>query len=303
MKLSVGCPGNKEKVFELLKEFNQLNNLSANSGNYINEIFLALRPIESNNVFSPGKDPYADLDINGLQEIVIKAKQSDIGVRILLNSPNIDSIFDKKKNQESAEEYIRKLNNAGIDKITTASEFILNLITDKFPHFSVAISSYLKVNTKERAREFADKGAARIILPNDLNADYSLIKEIRNSVNCEIELMANLGCLHNCPYHGVHGGYLDNQSRLPEKERDNIDPYKLDCLPKMQKYPGKITFIRPSEIKKFDDLGINYLKIVGRQLPVDWILRSTKAYLEMKYDGNLAELLTPTYAIADKIFL
>ncbi|MEA3515384.1 MAG: U32 family peptidase [Nanoarchaeota archaeon] len=303
MKLSVGCPGNKEKVFELLKEFNQLNNLSVNSGNYINEIFLALRPIESNNIFSPGKDPYADLDINGLQEVVMKAKESKIDVRILLNSPNIDHIFDEKKNRKSAEEYIRKLNNAGIDRITTASEFILNLVTEKFPHFSIAISSYLKVNTKERAREFADKGAARIILPNDLNADYSLIKEIRNSVNCEIELMANLGCLHNCPYHGVHGGYLDNQSRLPEKERDNIDPYKLDCLPKMQKYPDKITFIRPSEIKKFDDLGINYLKIVGRQLPVDWILKSTKAYLEMKYDGNLAEILTPTYAIADKIFL
>jgi len=303
LKLSVGCPGNKEKVFELIEGFKQLNDLGAGHGNCVDEILLALKPTESNGIFGSGKDPHADLNIRGLEEIVLKAMGPGIHARVLLNSPNINPVFDDKNNRQSVEEYLRKLNGAGVHRITVASDFLLKFIKDRYPHFSVAVSSYLQVQTPERARELEDYGADRIILPNDLNVDLQSIKEMRDSVRCEIELMPNLGCFLGCPHHGVHGGYLDEQSKLPEQDRDNVDPYKEYCLPKMIEDPESVTLIRPSQVKEFEELGIEYFKIVGRQRPADWIIKATRAYMEMKYDGNLADLLVPTYAIAGKITL
>ena len=48
---------------------------------------------------------------------------------------------------------------------------------------------------------------------------------------------------------------------------------------------------------------VDFVKIVGRQMPISWILKVARAYMEKSYEGNVAEILVPTNAIANKVYL
>ena len=66
--------------------------------------------------------------------------------------------------------------------------------------------------------------------------------------------------------------------------------------------PDSIAYLSPNRLDEVEDL-IDFVKIVGRQMPINWIFEATKAYMKKNYKGNIAKILVPTNAIADRIYL
>ena len=299
MKFSVASPGNLEKVSQLLGDLDQLNQESKND-NQIKEIFLSLNPNESCKIFGSGKDPETEIGFSDLEKIVISAGDKNIDVRLLLNSPNIDEILSDQ--EQKVELYLKTAYSKGIRKITVASELLLNYVKEHSFDLHVSLSSYMKIDSVSKAKKAESWGVDRIILSNDLNKDLEVLKQIRGAVDCELELMPNQGCVYQCPYHGQHGGFLDKRSREGIKIKAEDDPFKEKCFPIMINDPKNIAYLSPNRIDEVENM-VDFVKIVGRQMSISWILKVTRAYMEKSYDGNVAEILVPTNTIADKVYL
>jgi hypothetical protein len=50
-------------------------------------------------------------------------------------------------------------------------------------------------------------------------------------------------------------------------------------------------FIRPEDTGRYEDAGIDLLKISGRGRSATWLLRAAAAYARRRYDGNLVDIV------------
>ena len=294
MKLSIGVPASVEKVELLLQAI----------GVRIDEIYLAT----DNPYFGTGRDLKSSLDIKGLSKIAKVARKYDVDVRLLLNAPFFHPEDSEGRFEKTIRDYYDEILRSGVNRITVADARLLVLAKKYYPAlFHIAISSYAHIDNIETASLFEDLGADRLILPNDLVREINLLRNIRESVNCEIEVIANLGCQYACPAHTHHGAYLSEVSRLPLNDRSIVlDPYREHCTSLMAKEPWRIvagSWIRPEDVHVYKELGVDFIKIVGRNLKSSWLIRTAEAYLNKCYKGNVLDLLTPQFTIANKINL
>lgn len=62
----------------------------------------------------------------------------------------------------------------------------------------------------------------------------------------------------------------------------------------------KLRFIRPEDIKFYNDIGITNFKITGRTGSSEYIIRTLSAYLNESFEGNLINLWKPLESILDE---
>jgi collagenase-like PrtC family protease len=294
MKFSVGVPASPNEINRILEAL----------GSDIHEIYLAADiPF-----FGTGRDLTHSLDVHGLRRVVDMAQYWDVTVRVLMNTPFFTKSQERRRFEDRIKEYFDLMLGQGIEHITIADPRILMTANRYYPgEFHIAISSYAHIDNVELARGYANLGANRLILPSNLVRDFRSIRNIRNSVTCELEIMANLGCQYGCPAHTHHGAYLAEISRFPREVRILFrDPYREYCTSLMQKEPWRIiagSWIRPEDLEIYEDYRVNFIKIVGRHLNAKWIIRAAQAYVKQTYKGNILDILTPQFAIAHKVFL
>jgi len=182
------------------------------------------------------------------------------------------------------------------DAVTVAIPYLLQLIKKRYPKLKVHISSFANVNTIERARYWEDMGADRINLDEfTLNRDFQLLRQIRNSVSCQLQLIANNGCLYNCPFVPYHGFTISHSSQ----SEDNSGGFLLDYCVLNCKYlriANPVNFIRadwirPEDLHFYEDVGIDSMKLVDRTRPTEAIALVVGAYDKREYNGNLMDLI------------
>lgn len=73
-----------------------------------------------------------------------------------------------------------------------------------------------------------------------------------------------------------------------------LQPYKMQCNEKNLSEPIEIIkscFIRPEDLKYYDDIGIDIYKLSGRHQNNEWIERAIEAYASRKSPDNLADVI------------
>ena len=63
------------------------------------------------------------------------------------------------------------------------------------------------------------------------------------------------------------------------------------------------SFVRPEDISVYEDMGIEYLKLAGRELSLNWVIKATNAYIARREEGNLLELLTTPNGLSSTMFM
>jgi collagenase-like PrtC family protease len=97
------------------------------------------------------------------------------------------------------------LGNIGIRHVTVSTPFLLEVIKARRPQFTVKVGIYAQVDTPRRAKFWEDLGADAINLESfSINRDFSRLAAIRQSVRCDLQLIANHCCLPNCPLQNYH---------------------------------------------------------------------------------------------------
>jgi len=186
---------------------------------------------------------------------------------------------------------------AGIDSLTIADDSLVKFVRAEFPEAKVNLSVVRGADTIEEVKSSLEKGVKSITLnQHTINRDFKKIEDIVKSVTgIELRLYANVSCLQDCPKRTEHYKYLSSQSQLGNALFNNkVDKYIVDCALTYLRDPVKLLkspFIRPEDIRIYEDLGIKTFKLSDRREPTTALIDLFKSYLSEEFHGNLFDLL------------
>jgi hypothetical protein len=203
----------------------------------------------------------------------------------LFNVPHFE--LSKKKNKEKLDNALSILHNLGVDNIVIGDLETIGYIRKSPYDFKIKISAVAGVKTKEQIKKLKDLGIKDVTLSQSLNRDTEKIKYFIDK-GFNVTLISNQCCIQECPYVMEH-------YKLLSKGGPKTYKYTIHCLANKivnKEEIIKSPWIRPEDITFYQDLGVTYFKISGRNFPLEWKLRVIKAYSEKHYEGNVLEILT-----------
>lgn len=173
-----------------------------------------------------------------------------------------------------------ELVDAGVDVITLANPYLIRLFSQRYPDVIINASAVLHITTLQTAKFYESMGAKRITLHSDINRDINKLKEIKEGLSVDVEILANPRCLMNCPMEQYHYCVLGHNSG--ERKLDNWFNFcTVNCTLSRLKKPMEIFrsgWIRPQDIYRYEDINIDILKVVGREFELPAIYKISKLY-------------------------
>lgn len=226
-----------------------------------------------------------------------QAHQNNIQFNYVLNATCMDNLEFTSFGQKKLHELFSWLSEIGTDSVTVTIPYLLQWIKKNYPHFELHVSSLAGIDCIQRAKYWQDLGADVITLASHkVNRNFTLLRQIRKNVNCQLQLILNNLCFLDCPTYNFHQGLASHASQLCHPLGGfSIDYYFLSCRYRMFLNPAEIiksNWIRPEDMHYYEEIGIDRMKIVGRSDSTETILLRVNAYSNRHYNSNLMDLLT-----------
>ncbi len=289
LKFSVPYNNDPETLAEVFK-------LNGRGGNRIYEIYLS-GPQE----YSGSGRISLRITMDEFVETVNKIHKEGIRVNLLLNSICEGSDWYSSEILKPSMEYLRRVHeDHGVEAVTIANPLYIREVRKRFPKIEICASVLADIDCVQNAVIYKRAGADVITPDVNINRDLTLLKRIKDATHAELKLMANEGCLHKCPFRKFHFNYISHKSRQPDKAHqtkgeDNV--FSLNCMQVSKNDPSQILkscWIRPEDARKYVDI-TSCFKLVGRTSSKTMVLRSTEAYLQESWDGDLVELMAGNF--------
>ncbi|MEE9586234.1 MAG: U32 family peptidase [Nitrososphaerales archaeon] len=239
---------------------------------------------------------FGEFNMERVKDFSEQAHSIGVDVNYLANSLCLGDLGYEKGGRDKIVQYLGDVYDAGADILTVSSPYLLRLVKREFPSLKVEISVHAHVDTVQKFRRWEELGADIINLPAGSNRDFGLLEAISRSHRVDVELLVNESCLFNCPYALYHHTLSSHRSKHPN---EGLDYCMLECVMDRLENTAellKAPWIRPEDIAYYEKtFKIDKFKIQGRQMPVEWIVKTVEMYSSRKYDGNLLDLISPTY--------
>ncbi|PYG88019.1 collagenase-like PrtC family protease [Ruminiclostridium sufflavum DSM 19573] len=194
-------------------------------------------------------------------------------------------------------EDIDMVNDLGADIVTVAIPALIEMIKKRHPNLKVKASIVNNIGSIESARHFVELGADILTIGGSSNRDFKFLKALRKSTDVKLEVLANVGCLYECPYRQYHFNVGAHSSQCHDPNEEKFTDYcVMKCMREHTTNPARVikaNWIRPEDVKIYEDIGIDILKIGARHLASEWIYKCAQAYVNRKYEGNLADIICP----------
>lgn len=241
----------------------------------------------------------------------------DLGFRFnyLLNSNAIPDLADSKVFKRVCD-YMDWLSSLDIDIFTVADPKLLKFLDSNFPQLKINISIVWGIKTikgvNDLRRKF--KQIKRITLHQTINRDIrELIAHLQNAhkktkslMPVELELLANEICLYGCRHMKAHYRALSIFSQAGEGDFQEINSYFKRCNKIRRENPLELLnspWIRPEDVRLYKKIGVDYLKLSGREETTEFLLRLARAYLMGKFKGNFLDLTGSSYWPQGRLFI
>ena len=232
-----------------------------------------------------------------------RAHESGIRVNYLLNASVLNHSEYTRAGHEQILSYVGEVAEAGVDMVTIAVPYLIELVRDNFPELPVSVSVICEVSDTHSLRLFEGYGVDRVQLAEECNRDLPLLQMLVEAAAAEVSLVVNNGCLRFCPYRTYHNTLCTQGSQSDKPDHGYIDYPLLKCSAERAREPVEILrspWIRPEDLGFYEEgFGIELFKLAGRQLPLSNITTMVNAYARLGYDGNFLDLLaTPSVNFA-----
>lgn len=289
MKLMVGSKGNIESTRMLLESTKRT----------IDELFVSVQ----NSKYSSGRTYVHEIDFQDLGELVKVAQPYGTEIIVAFNTPCMGGKEALPDFQKEFYDYLSNIENAGIKKIILTHPLLMRYVVKNFPKLEIIVSVFAEVDNLDKVKYFEDLGAKRIAIPHELNRNLKKLEMFVNNSKMNMEVILNLACAHYCTrgdFHCMHVGHCtENMIRLMPGDyyTDSCDQFRVNR-------PWEMLcedWIRPEDIWRYENIGIEYFKIAGRATSTSWITRAVTAYALRRWDGNIFELLTHYYPYTDRL--
>ncbi|MEM1674723.1 MAG: U32 family peptidase [Candidatus Bathyarchaeia archaeon] len=282
-----------------LKRINVLNEKYRDDGSYVHEVYGSLKFSNLGTGWPATVLP--DVDLERLVRHVEIAHSYGIKFAYALNPVCMGLAEYTEEGRSFLNDLLRKLLEIKVDTLIVAIPYLIEYIAKNFPQFEINASSLCYIDSLNRALMYESLGATRLTLSEDLNKSFRLLRLIRERCKAKLEIIANNGCLLKCPFRVYHNTMTAHISQCPIDDPLGFTykPYPLmRCTLKRlsdHKEIIKAPWIRPEDIKYYAQIGIDYIKIAGRGLLADDLLRLIEAYLAGRYDGDIYALVDNSY--------
>lgn len=215
----------------------------------------------------------------------------------LLNASCFDNAEFTRSGQKKIRGNLDWLVSIGVDSVTVAVPYLLELIKRNYKGLEVSVSTQSGPDSPERVKFWEDLGADQVTLSCvDVNRDFAMLRSIRKRVKCRLQLIANLTCLYRCPFYHYHANINAHASQ--KNHASNfffIDYCTIRCKQMKLLQPSQFIrsgWIRPEDLIFYEQIGIDKIKLVDRAMSTEDLLRIARAYTERRYQGNLFDLFS-----------
>lgn len=282
MKISLAT-NYQEDLINQIKDFN------------IYEIYGKLK----NDIIGGGRpdDELKDIEKINFEKHVEDVRKAGVNFNYLLNGSCLSNNEQKQHWQKDFIKYLEYLKSIGVNALTITNPYILQLVKKYFREdFIIRISTFACVDSFERAKYWEDMGADIICADFvKINRDFKTLKYMVNNLkHAKIEILVTNSCLKNCPMIFTHTTALSHASDKSEEKEKYEDWSLFYCQEiqnnKVEEYI-KSPWVRPEDIKYYEDIGIEHFKITERGFPTEELVKRVKAYTDRKYEGNLIDLI------------
>lgn len=230
-----------------------------------------------------------------IKEYIQEVHSHGMKFNYLVNPQCLGNMEFTKEFHNKILKHLEWIVNIDADYVTVTIPMLLQIIKKQFPDLKVIVSVFAHVDTVRRAESWEMLGADIISFPECVNRDFKLLKEISKSVKCDLQLITNLTCVYGCPFWIYHTNMVGHASRLDDPSQGfYIDYCLLNCSRLKVEDPTELIksrWIRPEDLKMYEDLGIDNFKITERFSSTETLIRTVKAYSSRRYDGNLIDIL------------
>jgi collagenase-like PrtC family protease len=228
------------------------------------------------------------IDWKTFENYVRRLNNNGIEMNYVFNTFSFGAIQDFKDNYDNMVDFLKKLEQVGINIVTVTLPLIMEMIRKEVPNMQINVSTITHVDTIQQAKYYVEQlGVKRITLKLDSNRDFKFLEQLAK-LDCDIELMATEFCMWNCPWRDHH---YDLQSHNSKFGPFANYPYGR-CISAIDS-PAKwlmTRFIRPEDMKIYENIGIEYFKVTGRTFSKDWVKNALTKYYQRSHDGNLMDI-------------
>ena len=239
----------------------------------------------------------SDIDKELFESHVKKTINAGIRFNYLLNGSCLSNNEQDTNWQQSFKEFLTYLKNVGVNALTVTNPYILQFIKRYFKNdFKVRISTFACIDSYTKAKYWEDLGADYLCVDFvKINRDFKTLKYmVDNLKKAKIEILVTNSCLKNCPMIYTHTNGLSHASNKDQNSAIYEDWSLFYCqekeLEKVSEYI-KSPWVRPEDIKYYEEIGIEHFKITERGFPTEELVKRVKAYTNRTYSGNLLDLI------------
>jgi collagenase-like PrtC family protease len=218
------------------------------------------------------------------------------------------SMFNSEQQSKALKE-LDWLDDMEVEYLTLADPYLARFVKKYHPKLKLKVSVISEVNCLTRALKWQQIIGREGVLTLSvmLNRNFPLLKEVREALECDIELLVNDCCLNECPFRFFHYTECSHASQ----DHDVLEGYYNDwagiaCQNQKAFHPEQLVmgkWIHPADLDRYREIGINYFKISGRRYATEWLARVLKAYIEKSYKGNIGSILNGYSFVADPLEL
>lgn len=192
------------------------------------------------------------------------------------------------------------LTNIGLDSITTTSLFIAKNVKKSFPDLDVRASVNININTVQQM-EFLKNYFDSFYAGRAVNRNLEHVKEMYSwcqEKEKKLYLLANSGCLKNCPAHMYHDNLVAHEHEIVASN-DFCEPFHGICWEwysgqkDAQPFIDNSTWIRPEDVHLFSSI-TDGVKLATRTHADPLMVISS--YANGKHQGNMLRLCEPDHS-------
>lgn len=225
-------------------------------------------------------------------DYIRKVQDAGITFNYLLNGTCMGNRELTRRGQNELDSLIDRLADAGIHRFTVSLPYIASKIRRRIPEAQIIVSMMAKVESVEQARYWEQIGATTLILFD--NKDFSFIQALKKCTGLCLEITANLSCLNRCHQMLHHINSVSHSSSTHGYGLYTLPMCETRCNYLKVLEPRRIIagqWIRPQDVDRFENAGIDRLKILDRTSSTAQLELTLKAYTDKRFNGNLAELI------------
>lgn len=251
----------------------------------------------------------AKRDISEIEAFINKVHNLNLKFTWLWNGECLGYYKFNSEEQTKALKELDWMDDMEMDYLTVSDPYLANFVKNYYPKLKLKVSVISEINSLKRALEWEEIIGSDGVLTLSimLNRNFPILKEIREKVKCDIELLTNDCCLNECPYRFFHYTECSHASQT----HDCLEGYYNDwatiacqnqkCFNPEQVIMGR--WIQPSDLDKYIDIGMDYFKISGRRYGTKWLINVLKAYSSKDFRGNLGEIFNGYSFVSDPLIL